>query len=134
MLRTYGIEPELVNQILGILLDHLVLSDNDPLNVHTVRTIAQFMIERKNIIMELLSFALKYQSVIIFMLINKFSFFVFFLKDNILRQETINAIKFLTDVNSSDDIELVLNNIPDVRVNRKIIYLTTLIEKCLFCF
>jgi hypothetical protein len=64
-LRTYGIEPTLVEQILGILTDHLALSENDPLDIHTVRTIAQFMMERKNIIIALLTFASKYQSVYI---------------------------------------------------------------------
>ncbi len=62
-LRTYGIEPSLVEQILNIFLDHLALSDNDPLDIHTVRTIAQFMIERKNIIIQLLDFASKSQPV-----------------------------------------------------------------------
>jgi hypothetical protein len=62
-LRTYGIEPSLVEQILSIFLDHLALSDNDPLDIHTVRTIAQFMIERKNIIIQLLDFASKSQPV-----------------------------------------------------------------------
>jgi hypothetical protein len=62
-IRTYGIEPSLLDQILSILLDHLVLSENDPLNIHTVRTIAQFMIERKHIIVQLLNFALKFQTV-----------------------------------------------------------------------
>jgi hypothetical protein len=28
----------------------------------------------------------------------------------------MNAIKFITDVNNSDDIDLVLNNMPVVRV------------------
>ncbi|CAF0980083.1 unnamed protein product [Rotaria sordida] len=95
--RTYGIEPSLVNQILNILLNHLSEGENDPLNIHTVRTIAQFMIERKDIIVPLLNFTLKCQP------------------DNILRQETINAIKFITDVNNSDDIDLVLNNMSIVR-------------------
>jgi hypothetical protein len=63
LFRTYGIEPSLVNQILDILIDHLAKSTNDPLDVHTVRTIGQFMIERKNIIIPLLDFALKYQPV-----------------------------------------------------------------------
>ncbi|CAF3087081.1 unnamed protein product [Rotaria sp. Silwood2] len=95
--RTYGIEPSLVNQILGILLNHLSQGENDPLNIHTVGTIAQFMIERKDIIVPLLDFTLKCQP------------------DNILRQEAINAIKFITDVNSSDDIDLVLNNMSIVQ-------------------
>lgn len=64
LFRTYGIDPSLVNQILDILIDHLAKStDDDPLDVHTVRTIGQFMIERKNIIVPLLDFALKYQPV-----------------------------------------------------------------------
>jgi len=62
-IRTYGIEPNLVNQMLNTLMDHLVLSENDPLDVHTVRTIAQFMIEKKNIIVNLLTFTSKYASV-----------------------------------------------------------------------
>jgi len=62
-LRTHGIEPTIVDQILEILTDHLALSENDPLDIHTVRTIAQFMIERKNIIIALLTFTLKYQPV-----------------------------------------------------------------------
>lgn len=61
--RTYGIEPALVDQILDILINHLVQSENDPLDVHTVRTLAQFMIETKNIILSLLNFALKHESV-----------------------------------------------------------------------
>ncbi|CAF2154637.1 unnamed protein product [Rotaria magnacalcarata] len=91
--RTYGIEPSIMNHIIGILLDHLSQGENDPLNVHTVRTIAQFMIERKDIIVPLLDFTLKCEP------------------DNTLRLETINAIKFITDVNNTDDIDLVLNNI-----------------------
>lgn len=61
--RTYGIEPTLVDQILGIFLDHLVLNDNDPLDVHTVRAIAQFMMEKKTIIIQLLNYASKHQPV-----------------------------------------------------------------------
>ncbi|CAM4966214.1 unnamed protein product, partial [Rotaria socialis] len=91
--RTYGIEPSIMNHIIGILLDHLSQGENDPLNVHTVRTIAQFMIERKDIIVPLLDFTLKCEP------------------DNTLRLETINAIKFITDVNNTDDIDLVLNDI-----------------------
>jgi hypothetical protein len=61
--RTYGIEPSLVNQILDILFDHLTNGENDPLNICTVRTIAQFMIERKHIIVSLLEYALKCEPV-----------------------------------------------------------------------
>ena len=64
LIRTYGVEPALVNQILNILMDHLTQGENDPLDIFTVRTIAQFMIERKNIIISLLDFTLKYQPVI----------------------------------------------------------------------
>ncbi|CAF4622067.1 unnamed protein product [Rotaria sp. Silwood1] len=113
--RTYGIEPLLVNQILDILLNHLSDGENDPLNVHTVRTIAQFMIERKNIIVPLLDFTLKCQP------------------DNILRQEAINAIKFITDVNSSDDIDLVLNNMSTVRdASEDTFSLKTIIDRIKF--
>lgn len=64
MLRTYGIEPALVDQILSILLGHLSEGgENDPLNAHTVRAIAQFMIEKKDIIVRLLEFALQCKSV-----------------------------------------------------------------------
>lgn len=62
-LRTYGIEPSLVEQILGILLDHLALTDNDPLDIYTVRTIAQFMIEKKTIIIQLLNYTSKQSAV-----------------------------------------------------------------------
>ena len=61
--RTYGIEPALIDVILDILINHLHNSSNDSLDVHTVRTIAQFMIERKNIIVPLLEFTLKCQPV-----------------------------------------------------------------------
>ena len=44
-------------------MDHLALSENDPLDIFTVRTMAQFMIERKNIIITLLSFTSKCQPV-----------------------------------------------------------------------
>jgi hypothetical protein len=64
LIRTYGLEPSLVNQILNILTDHLTQGENDPLDVFTVRTIAQFMIERKNLIISLLDFTLKCQPVI----------------------------------------------------------------------
>ncbi|UJR31150.1 hypothetical protein I4U23_018657 [Adineta vaga] len=90
--KSYGIEPALVDQILDILMDHLIQSENDPLDVYTVRTIAQFMIERKNIIIRLLEFALKHES------------------ESQLRQETVNAIKFITDINNSEDIDLVFEN------------------------
>jgi hypothetical protein len=33
----------------------------------------------------------------------------------------MNAIKFITDVNSTDDIDLALNNMPIVRVRRILI-------------
>jgi len=33
----------------------------------------------------------------------------------------MNAIKFITDVNSTDDVDLVLNNMPIVRVRRILI-------------
>ncbi|CAF1143690.1 unnamed protein product [Adineta ricciae] len=94
--KTYGIEPALVDQILDILINHLAQSENDPLDVHTVRTISQFMIETKNIVVSLLNFALKHEA------------------ESQLRQETINAIKFITDVNNSEDIELVFENMPTV--------------------
>jgi hypothetical protein len=45
-------------------MNHLTQGENDPLDIFTVRTMAQFMIERKNIIISLLDFALKYQPVI----------------------------------------------------------------------
>lgn len=64
--RTYGIEPALIDVILDILINHLHNSSNDSLDVHTVRTIAQFMIERKNIIVPLLEFTLKCQPVELF--------------------------------------------------------------------
>ncbi|CAF0778709.1 unnamed protein product [Adineta steineri] len=95
--KTHGIDQSLVDQILDILINHLVQSGNDPLDVHTVQTIAQFMIERKNIVVSLLDFALKYPS------------------GDILHHEAINAIKFITDVNNSDDIELVFDNMAVVR-------------------
>jgi len=62
-IRTYGIEPSLVDEILSILSNNLTRSENDPLDIHTIRTIAQFMIEKKNLIISLLVFALKYQPV-----------------------------------------------------------------------
>jgi hypothetical protein len=52
-----------VEQILNILINHLVGSEDDPLDAHTVGTIAQFMIERKNIVIALLDFALKHEPV-----------------------------------------------------------------------
>ncbi|CAF4406244.1 unnamed protein product, partial [Rotaria magnacalcarata] len=36
VMLTYGIEPSIMNHIIGILLDHLSQGENDPLNVHTV--------------------------------------------------------------------------------------------------
>ena len=61
--RTYGIEPALVDQILDILISHLAQSENDPLDVHTVRTISQFMIETKEIVISPLNFELKHKAV-----------------------------------------------------------------------
>ena len=61
--RTYGIEPNLVDQIFDIFTDHLALSENDLLDVHTVRALAQFMIERKNVTIALLTFTSKCQPV-----------------------------------------------------------------------
>ena len=61
--RSYGIETALVNQILGILLDHLQREGVDPLDAHTVRAIAQFMIERKDLVIKLLDYARKCESV-----------------------------------------------------------------------
>ncbi|CAF3517497.1 unnamed protein product [Rotaria sp. Silwood1] len=90
--RTTGIEPMLVDQILDILLNHLIIDEHDPLDVYTIRTIAEFMIERKNIVIRLLEYLLNCQPT-----------------DDI-RQEAINAIKFITDVNNSDDIDLVLDD------------------------
>ena len=76
------------------------------------------MIERKNIVIPLLDFSLKCQPVIKITFkkrkIISFSFF----EDNILRQETINTIKFITDVNSTDDINLVFDNMTTVRVSK----------------
>lgn len=63
------------------------------------------MIERKDIIIRLLEYALKCQAT-----------------TDIYRLETINAIKFITDINSSDDIDLVLENMPVVYVGRIISY------------
>lgn len=37
--------------------------EQDPLDVHTIRTIGQFMIEQKNLIVRLLEYALKCQPV-----------------------------------------------------------------------
>ncbi|CAF2912384.1 unnamed protein product [Rotaria sp. Silwood2] len=90
--RTTGIEPMLVNQILDILLNHLATDEHDPLDIYTIRTIAEFMIERKDIIIRLLEYVLNCQATDVF------------------RYETINAIKFITDVNNSDDIDLVLDD------------------------
>lgn len=61
--RSYGIETALVNQILGILLDHLQREGVDPLDAHTVRGIAQFMVERKDLVIKLLDYARKCESV-----------------------------------------------------------------------
>ncbi|CAF1445751.1 unnamed protein product [Adineta steineri] len=94
--RIYGIESLFVNQILDILLSHISIDENNVLNTCTIRTIAQFMIERKDIIVQLLEYALNFQP------------------DNIFRQEIINTIKFITDINDSDKINLVLDNISAV--------------------
>jgi len=61
--RTYGIESMLVNQILDILIDHLLKHGNERLDICTIRTLSQFMIERKDIIIHLLEYALKCQPV-----------------------------------------------------------------------
>lgn len=61
--RTYGIEPNLLDQIFDIFTDHLALSENDPLDVHTIRALAQFTTERKNVIIALLAFTSKCQPV-----------------------------------------------------------------------
>jgi len=53
----------LVNQILDILIDHLSKHGNERLDICTIRTISQFMIERKDIIIHLLEYALKCQPV-----------------------------------------------------------------------
>ncbi|CAF0846486.1 unnamed protein product [Rotaria sordida] len=90
--RTTGIEPILINQILDILLSHLAKDEHDPLEVYAIRTISEFMIERKDIIVRLLEYVLNCQPTDIF------------------RQEAINAIKFITDVNNSDDIDLILDD------------------------
>ena len=61
--RTYGIDSKLVDEILNILLEQFTTGANDRLNICTVRTIAQFMIERKSIIVCLLESARKYPPV-----------------------------------------------------------------------
>lgn len=57
------------------------------------------MIERKDIIIRLLEYAIKCQP-----------------GNDTFRLETINAIKFITDINSSDDIDLVLENMSVIYV------------------
>lgn len=63
-IRQYGIEPSIVNNIIKILLEHLSQGEDDLLNAATLRTVAQFMIERKDIVISLLNFTLKCQPVI----------------------------------------------------------------------
>lgn len=46
-----------MEKFLKILLEHLTMGGNDRLRICTVRTIAQFMIERKDIIVALLELA-----------------------------------------------------------------------------
>ncbi|CAF0872243.1 unnamed protein product [Adineta ricciae] len=91
--RTFGIESLFVNQTLNILLKHLSTNGNDPLNSCTIRTIAQFMIEQKDIVIQLIEYASNLPP------------------NHTLRQDVINAIKFITDISSSDDIELVLGSV-----------------------
>ncbi|CAF0723062.1 unnamed protein product [Didymodactylos carnosus] len=97
---TYGIEPTLVNQVLSILLTNLDSSENDGLHPNlilcTIRTIEQFVIERKSIILSLLELAGNSE------------------KDDIVT-EAINAVKYITDVNDSNLIVLVLKNMDSVR-------------------
>ncbi|CAF0824785.1 unnamed protein product, partial [Didymodactylos carnosus] len=99
--RTYGIEPTLVNEILSILLTNLATSENDNEEQNsrlcTIRTIGQFVIERKNIILALLELATKSE------------------QDDIVANEAINAVKYITDVNDSNSIDLVLRNMDFVR-------------------
>ncbi|CAF2100174.1 unnamed protein product [Rotaria magnacalcarata] len=90
--RTSGIEPVIVNQILDVLLHHLSKDKHHPLDACAIRAIAEFMIERKDIIVQLLTYALTFEA------------------NDKSRQEVINAIKFLTDINSSDDIELIFTD------------------------
>jgi hypothetical protein len=56
-------EPTFLNQILDVLLGHLTKTENDQLDICSIRAIAQFMIERKDIIVRLLEYALKCESV-----------------------------------------------------------------------
>ncbi|MCC7159941.1 MAG: hypothetical protein IT281_10450 [Ignavibacteria bacterium] len=66
ILRTSGIEPTIVNQILDILRNHLSKDKHDPLDVCSIRAIAEFMIERKDIIVHLLEYALSFEAVKIY--------------------------------------------------------------------
>ena len=56
-------EPMFVNQILDILLNHLRDDGHNPLNIYTLQTVAQFMIERKDIILRLFEYALECEPV-----------------------------------------------------------------------
>jgi hypothetical protein len=71
-------DPIFVNQILDIFLNHLTKTEHNQLDICTIRTIAQFMIERKNIIIPLLEYALKCQSVRRFLKKNFFKKKIFF--------------------------------------------------------
>lgn len=64
LFRLYGIEPSLIDEVLKVFIEHLNISQDDPLDVFTVRAMAQFMIERKDVVVGLLEYALKCQPVI----------------------------------------------------------------------
>lgn len=63
LFSAYGIDDSLLNQIIIILLQHLQKEGHDSLDAHTARTISQFMIETKEIVIRLLEYTQKCQTV-----------------------------------------------------------------------
>ena len=114
--RTFDVDVTSVNDLLDVLLEHLNNEEIDALDRWTTNTIAQFMIERKDVILRLLEYTRKCRSVSDVLRNASDVTHAFFRQFASLRQEAINAIKFISEVNSADDVELVLDHMPLVRV------------------
>jgi hypothetical protein len=61
--RTFDVDATSVNDLLDVLLEHLNNEEIDPLDRCTTNAIAQFMLERKDIILRLLEYTRKCRSV-----------------------------------------------------------------------